>query len=307
MIDLARDGITTEFVEAGEMRFEVLCAGDPASADLALLLHGFPEHAFSWRYQLPLFAELGYRVWAPNQRGYGNTTRPKGRKAYKIDHLLDDIVSLIDAAGAKRVTLVAHDWGGILAWRFVMKNIRPLERMIVMNLPHLTRFHQALQEKEQRKRSRYAAFFQLPWLPEFVLGRKGAAGVAEAFRGMAIDKSRFPEEVLDVYRENALQPGALTAMINWYRANVFDITFEEPGPVIQVPTLMIWGEEDTALGKEMTYGTDEFVHDFTLRYLPNVSHWVQQEAPEKVNEIVRAWLTGKPVPYFDGSDAEAGS
>lgn len=307
MIDLSADGIATEFIDAGELRFEVLTAGDPASEHLALLLHGFPEHAYSWRDQMPLFAELGYRVWAPNQRGYGRTTRPKGRAAYHIDHLIDDVAALIDASGAKRVTLVAHDWGGILAWRFAMKNVRPLERLVVMNLPHPTRFHQALQQKEQRKRSRYAVLFQIPWLPEWILGRKGAEGIGRAFRDMAVDKSRFPDEVLEVYRAQAREPGALTAMLNWYRANLFQVTFAEPGPVLEVPTLMIWGEEDVALGKEMTYGTDEFVHDLTLRYLPNVSHWVQQEAPEKVNEILRTWLTDQPVPYFDGTDEASGA
>ncbi len=299
MIDLSEQGITTEFIEAGEMRFEVFCAGNPQSESLALLLHGFPEHAYSWRFQMPLLADLGYRVWAPNQRGYGRTTRPKGKAAYQVDALLDDVASLIDVSGAKRVTLIAHDWGGILAWRFALRAIRPLERLVVMNLPHPTRFHQALQQKAQRKRSRYAVFFQLPWLPEWLFRRKGAHMIGEAFRGMAVDESRFPDEVLEVYREQALEPGALTAMLNWYRANWFGATFAEASPVLETPTLLIWGEEDTALGKEMTEGTDEFVHDFTLRLLPNVSHWVQQEAPEAVNAILEAWLLGKDVPRYD--------
>ncbi|MCP5041618.1 MAG: alpha/beta hydrolase, partial [bacterium] len=280
-------------------RFEILSCGDAGSERLALLLHGFPEHAYSWRYQMPLLAKLGYRVWAPNQRGYGNTTRPKKKADYQLDHLTEDVAALIDASGAKSTLLVAHDWGAIVAWAFVSRNVRPLDRMVVMNLPHPTRFHQALQRSAQRKRSRYAVFFQLPWLPELLLRARGARAVGEAFRAMAVDKSRFPEEVIDVYRQQALEPGALTAMLNWYRANRFSTSFADPVPIIETPTLMIWGEEDTALGKEMTYGTDEFVHDFTLRYLPRVSHWVQQEAPEAVNEILEAWLAGRQVPRFD--------
>lgn len=298
-MDLSHDGITTEFVEANGLRFEVLCAGDPQSDQLALLLHGFPEHAISWRFQMPLLAQHGYRVWAPNQRGYGRTTRPEGKQAYQMEALLDDIAALIDVSGARRVTLIVHDWGGIVGWRFAIRGIRPLERFVVMNIPHPTLMRQALRGWQQRRRSLYALFFQIPWLPEWLFRRNDARMIGEAFRGMAIDKSRFPEEVLDVYRAQALEPGALTAMLNWYRANLFTRATEEFAPVLQTPTLMVWGEEDTALGKEMTYGTDEFVHDLTLRYLPKVSHWVQQEAPEKVNAILEAWLLGKDVPYFD--------
>jgi len=306
-IDLSAQGISTEFIEAEAMCFETFTCGNADSEHLALLLHGFPEHAYSWRYQIPLLARLGYRVWAPNQRGYGNTTRPREKAAYKIEHLLADVAALIDRSGAKSTTLIGHDWGGIVAWLFAIRGLRPLDRLVVMNLPHPTRFHQALQKPEQRKRSRYAAFFQLPWIPEWLFRARGARMIGEAFRGMAVDKSRFPDEVLDVYRAQALQPGALTAMLNWYRANRFDMSFAEVAPVLETPTLLIWGEEDTALGKEMTFGTDEFVHDLTLRYLPRVSHWVQQEAPEAVNEILEAWLVGADVPCFDDMPERQGS
>jgi pimeloyl-ACP methyl ester carboxylesterase len=263
------------------------------------MLHGFPEHAYSWRHQIPLLARLGYRVWAPNQRGYGETTRPARQADYHIDRLLEDTAALIDASGAKSVTLISHDWGGIVAWAFALGNIRPLTHFVVMNLPHPKLFHAALQNKPQQRRSRYTKLFRTPWLPEFLFKLGGARAIGEAFRGMAIDKSRFPDEVLNVYREAALEPGALTAMLNWYRANAFVETFAGDTAMLETRTLMIWGEADTALGKEMTYGTDALVRDFTLRYLPRVSHWVQQEAPEAVNEILEAWLTDQPVPIFD--------
>lgn len=302
--DLAEHGIETEFIEANGLRFEVMTCGDPKSERLALLLHGFPENNFSWRHQMQLFARLGYRVWAPNQRGYGNTTRPPEKEAYVLDNLLADVAALIDVSGASSVTLVGHDWGGIVGWFFALRDVRPLERYIVMNLPHPQRFYEALQRKTQRKRSRYALFFQLPRVPEFLFRMRGAKMIGDAFYSMAVDKSRFPDDVLDVYRKAALAPGALTAMLNWYRANRFTITFEDPFPILETPTLMIWGEEDAALGVEMTDRTDELVRDFTLRRLPNVSHWVQQEAPEAVNEILEAWLTGQPVPDFSESKGE---
>jgi pimeloyl-ACP methyl ester carboxylesterase len=289
----------TEFVDAGEMRFEVATAGDPRSERLALLLHGFPEHAYSWRHQLPLLAKLGYRCWAPNQRGYGRSTRPPGTRSYTIDLLVEDVGRLIDASGCRSVTLVGHDWGGMVAWMCALRGVRPIERLIVMNLPHPKRFQEDIRKLRQLRRSWYILFFQLPGLPEFLLTRGRARAIAQAFRGMALDKSRFPDEVLDVYRDQALQPGAMTAMLNWYRAIRHSPALAgevETLPVLETPTLMIWGEEDSALGVELSYGTEALVKDFTLRYLPKVSHWVQQEAPEAVNAIVEAWLQGQPVP-----------
>jgi pimeloyl-ACP methyl ester carboxylesterase len=292
------DDLHYEFIQAGPLRFEVATAGDPASKKLALLLHGFPECAFSWRHQLPFLAARGYRVWAPNQRGYGNSPMPRGVRSYRVDELVNDVAHLIDASGATEVHLAGHDWGALVAWEFAMRRPRPIQRLAIFNVPHPTRLREELRSNwRQRRRSLYVAFFQLPWIPEWMLRRKNAALIDQAFRGMAVDKSRFPDEVLAVYRANALRPGGATAMLNWYRAagrSVGDA--RAPAPLIDVPTLMVWGEEDRALGKELTVGTDRYVKDLTLRYLPRVSHWVQQEAPERVNEIWGAWLDGREVP-----------
>jgi pimeloyl-ACP methyl ester carboxylesterase len=283
-------------VRANGLKFHVLEAG--TGDRLALFLHGFPELAFSWRDQLPLLAALGYRAWAPDLRGYGGTDRPQGMREYAIEKLMDDVAGLIDASGAKETVLVAHDWGGVIAWYFALRRIRPLSRLIVMNLPHPAIFDRVLRSGwRQRLRSWYVLFFQLPWLPERVFRIRNASPVTEAFRRMAVDKSRFPEEVLDVYRQAALKPGALTAMINYYRALVRGGGAQRQRslgfPRIDVPVLMVWGEQDSALGKELTYGTEAYVPDLTIEYLPDASHWVQQDAPAKVNEIVRAWLEKK--------------
>jgi len=290
--------IRTKSVRAGELVFETLVCGDPSSRKLALFLHGFPELAFSWRHQLPLAARLGYKAWAPNQRGYGGSTRPQAVSDYRIEYLVADVGHLIDAAGCSEVLLVGHDWGGLVAWEAALRAVRPIQRLVVMNLPHPRRIREELRRNwRQKLRSLYALFFQLPWLPEWLLTRRGARAVGEAFRRMAVDKSRFPEEVLDVYRKSALQPGAMTAMLNWYRAAGRRFGEDLPEtPVLEIPTLMIWGEQDTALGKELTYGTEQLVRDFTIRYLPDVSHWVQQEAPERVNAILEAWLEGRTPP-----------
>lgn len=292
------DTLHYELIQAGPLRFEVATAGDPRSRKLALLLHGFPECAFSWRHQLPFLAERGYRVWAPNQRGYGNSPMPRGVAAYRVEELVGDVANLIDASGASEVLLAGHDWGALVAWEFAMRRPRPIERLAIFNVPHPARFREEIRHnKRQRRRSRYVASFQLPWLPEWLLRRRGAALIDRAFRGTAVDPSRFPDEVLAVYRANALRPGGATAMLNWYRAAGRSfLAASADVPPIEVPTLVVWGEEDGALGKELSFGTDRYVKDLTLRYLPRVSHWVQQEAPERVNEIWGAWLDGREVP-----------
>ena len=289
--------IAHEWVQANGLRFHVASCGE--GDRLALCLHDFPECWYSWREQLPLLARLGYRVWAPDLRGYGETERPAGLAAYAIERLMDDVAGLIDAARPQSTLLLAHDWGAVIAWYFAMRRCRPLERLVIMNVPHPAVIERAFRTPKQLLRSWYIFFFQIPRLPEALLRARNYRAIADAFRNMAIDKRRFPDEVLDVYRRNAAHPGALTAMINYYRAMMRGGAARQQAlgfPLIETPTLMIWGEEDIALGKETTYGTEAHVRDLTLRYLPRVSHWVQQEAPEIVNAMLEAWLSGQRVP-----------
>jgi pimeloyl-ACP methyl ester carboxylesterase len=281
------------FVQTRGLRFEVATAGE--GDRLALLLHGFPECAYSWRHQLPLFARLGYRTWAPNLRGYGRTDRPAGVAAYAIDRLEQDVAALIDASGARTITLVGHDWGGGIAWSVAMRRRRPLERLVIMNAPHPACFVRSLRSPRQLRRSAYILLIQVPWWPERFLRARGYERIGRIFRDLAVDKTRFPDEVIDVFKRNAAYPGALTAMLNYYRAMPLaaPAAFSRRLPTIDVPTLMIWGEMDLALGKELIEGTEEFVSDLPLRRLPTVSHWVQQEAPEAVNGILETWLAGR--------------
>ena len=279
---LQANGLSFTFDEMGE--------GDA----VALCLHGFPESRFSWRHQLPVLAEAGWRAVAPDLRGYGDSDKPRGRGAYHLDHLVADVAALFDALGARKRLLIGHDWGAMVAWSFAIRQARPLDGLVVMNVPHPSVFQHALRHSwAQRRRSWYMGAFQLPWLPEAILTAGGGWGMGQAIRGMAVDRSAFPPEVLDVYRRNALKPGAMTAMINYYRANMAGLGGGEPAPVITTPTLMIWGEQDKALGLELTEGYGPLVADFTLERLPGVSHWVQQEAPAEVNARLLVWLEQK--------------
>jgi len=292
--------IRTEFVPANGLVFEVDKCG--TGDKLALCLHGFPELAFSWRFQLPLLAAAGYEAWAPNLRGYGRSSRPARIEDYDIDELMGDVAALIDAAGKSSVVLIAHDWGAIIAWQFAIEQKRPLEKLVICNVPHPGPFRREWKTNfAQMRKSWYVLFFQIPRVPEFLLGLQGARRLVQMMRSSAVDHSSFTSQVLEIYRHNANQPGALRAMINYYRA-LFRARKKLAArgmPTIEVPTLMIWGEDDVALTRESTYGTERYVSDFRIRYLPRVSHWVQQEAPLQVNAMIEAFLQGRPVPRVE--------
>jgi pimeloyl-ACP methyl ester carboxylesterase len=299
--ELRDSKIQTRYVDANGLRFEVDECGK--GNVLALCLHGFPEHSFSWRFQLPMLAELGYKAWAPNLRGYGNSSRPEGMEAYSLENLMADVAGLIDESGCKETVLIAHDWGAVIAWHFAIRQIRPLKKLIICNVPHPVPARKAFGNGlSQLKKSWYIFFFQIPKLPEWLAGRDGARGIGEMMQASSIDKGNFSDEAVAVYSRNAAQPGALTAMINYYRALVRGggnaRQAKQGYPDIEVPTLIVWGEDDLALTKETTYGTDEVVRSLTIRYLPRVSHWVQQEAPDVVNPMMRAFLLDEPVPYL---------
>jgi epoxide hydrolase 4 len=273
-----------KFVEANGLRFEVLEEG--TGYRLALCLHGFPEHAISWRHQIPVLAGMGCRVWAVNQRGYGRTTRPTQVADYALPHLVDDVMALIDAANAESVVLIGHDWGAMVAWCFAAQQRRPLDRLVIMNVPHPLCFRAALSHWRQMRKSWYVAFFQLPRLAELMLTINSGVAVRQMFGGLAL-----PPDVLAVYTRQITEPGVATAMLNWYRA-IRLRTFRtlNLAQLIDVPTLVIWGERDVALDPICLNGTERYVRDLTLKRLPGVSHWVQQDAPQVVNELLQEFL-----------------
>lgn len=288
----------TRLVQANGLTFEVDMCGD--GDRLALCLHGFPELACSWRHQLPLLARLGYRAWAPNLRGYGRTSRPPAVADYTLPHLVSDVAGLIDAAGARSVLLVGHDWGGAIAWHAALQPVPRIDRLVVMNFPHPALFVDGLRGWRQALRSWYIAAFQLPWIPERLLGARRAWLVGELIADTAVDRARFPAAVLAAYRTAAARRGATRAMVNYYRAlrltRPTRLDLDRLRRPLEIPTLLLWGNEDVALGTELTVGTDALVPHLVLRYLPGVSHWVQQEAPESVNALLEAWLLDRPVP-----------
>lgn len=263
---------------------------------VALLLHGFPESRYSWRGQLAPLAAQGWRAAAPDLRGYGGSSRPEGRAAYRIERLMDDVAGLFDALGARRRLLIGHDWGALIAWAFAIERVRDLDGLVIMNVPHPAIYIDHMRRGwRQRLKSWYVGVFQIPGLPEAMLTANGARAVGRTFSRTTANPAAFPPDVLDHYRQNALLPGAATAMVNYYRANTLSLPQWGPGRArrIEVPTLMIWGEQDPFVGLKLSEGYEPYVRDLTLERLPHASHWVQQDDPEGVNQRLADWLKAK--------------
>lgn len=255
---------------------------------LMLFLHGFPEFWYSWRHQLEAFGR-DYKVVALDLRGYNDSDKPKEKSAYALPELVEDVAGTIRALGYERCTLVGHDWGGAIAWSFAYAYPQILEQLIVLNLPHPAKFAAGLRTPQQLLKSWYIGLFQLPVLPELLLKAGNYAAIRAVFQGQA--SAAFTEDDIDALVAAAAKPGAIASMLNYYR-NIFSPNgfLDQQWGVLDVPTLMIWGENDVALGKELTYGTADYVRDFTIRYIADCSHWVQQEQPALVNQYMREFL-----------------
>lgn len=274
---IGTNGIQLHYVTQGE-------------GPLMVMLHGFPEFWYSWRHQIPEFAQ-DHRVVALDLRGYNDSDRPEEESAYVKSELIQDVQGVIEGLGYEHCILVGHDWGGAIAWNFAYAYPQQVEKLIVLNMPHPAKFIEGLRTWQQLLRSGYIFFFQIPFLPEFLLQLSLHQFLDQALRGMTIDKSTFSDRDIDLYTQAMAKPGALTAALNYYRSAAKEASPSAQWGILQVPTLMIWGEEDQALGKELTEGTEAYVEDLRIRYIPNCSHWVQQERPQEVNSYMREFLT----------------
>ncbi len=269
---------------------------------LIIFMHGFPECWYSWRHQLRALSD-SFDCVALEMRGYGETDAPLGVANYTLDKLVGDTADLIAALGHQRATVIGHDWGGAVAWATAMMRPEVVERLIVMNCPHPERMSHALRRNpRQMLRSWYMLFFQLPRIPEWIFRRRNYDALARALRDGTIQKNVFSESDLDYFRAAFRNPYSLNAAINYYRANLRSGFMARPGAnnwidrKISAPTLLIWGEQDFALGKELTYGMEKlFTGPFEIKYIPDSGHWVQQEKPDFVNRYVRDFLT-RPSP-----------
>ena len=279
----------SQWIQAGDLQLHAVVAG-PEDGTLVLLLHGFPECWYSWRHQIPRLVREGYRVVALDQRGYNLSDRPRGVAYYQIDRLTTDILAVIRALGREKAVVVAHDWGGMVAWRLAMDYPEVVERLVVMNAPHPVAFGKALaSDWSQRLKSWYMYVFQLPWLAETLLTLSPMGTARLFFRVTAVRRQAFADGDLGVMAAAMAQPGAMKCMIDWYRA-AFRYRPARRARLIEVPTLLIWAEDDVALGVPLTYGMERWVPDLELHYIANCGHWVQNEAAEEVNERMISFL-----------------
>jgi pimeloyl-ACP methyl ester carboxylesterase len=255
---------------------------------LVVLLHGFPESSHAWHKQVPALAKH-YRVVAPDLRGYGGSDKPKGIAAYRTSVLADDIVALIRAFGAERAHIVGHDWGGGVAWTVAIEHPEAVDRLVALNCPHPAVMVRALRSNlGQIRKSWYMFVFQIPWLPEWTFLRDNAQTLKNVLRRSAKRPDTFSDADLDEYARAFSAPGAATAAINYYRAAARS---KVPSGKIKAPTLIIWGEDDIALGIELTRGMEGlFDHQPRVEYLPDTSHWVMEERPEIVNRLLLEFL-----------------
>jgi pimeloyl-ACP methyl ester carboxylesterase len=272
------------FIRANGIVLHTVVAG-PTDGPAVILLHGFPEFWYGWRRQIPALAAAGFRVWAPDQRGYNLSDKPKGRSAYRMDAIAHDAIGLIEATGRSQVCLAGHDWGAMVAWWVALTAPERLRRLAILNVPHpLVSTRHIRTDPRQMLRSTYAAFFQLPWLPEALLRAGNYHLLALMMRGSA-RRGAFSDGELDRYRRAWSQPRALESMLNWYRAFLQRPVPDEP-PRVSVPTTIIWGKKDVALRSVMAEESADLCEQREVIWLPENSHWVQHEAADRVNEIL---------------------
>ncbi|PSB31465.1 alpha/beta fold hydrolase [Chlorogloea sp. CCALA 695] len=275
-----------EYITTNGVKLHYVTQGNGA---LMLMLHGFPEFWYSWRHQIPAFA-TDYQVVALDLRGYNDSDKPKAQSAYVMDEFIKDIEGVITGLGYDKCVLVGHDWGGAIAWHFAYSRPQMVEKLIVLNMPHPARMAEGLRTPQQLLRSWYMFFFQLPEIPEALIQASDYQLIETAFTAELVNKNALTKTDIEAYKDAVSKRGALTAMLNYYRNIPRQRMLSTDWSILEVPTLMIWGESDVALGKELTYSTQAYVRNLQIKYIANVGHLVQQEQPQLVNQYMQEFL-----------------
>ncbi|MBJ7456360.1 MAG: alpha/beta hydrolase [Thermoleophilia bacterium] len=285
--------MSTRRIDVGEVRLAITEAGDPAGEPV-VLLHGFPEIGHSWRHQLPALAAAGFHAVAPDLRGYGGSDRPSAVDAYAAPKLVGDVAGLIRALGHESAHVVGHDWGGGLAWGLAGNLPAMVRSLTILNAPvgpvsaRLRR-----EDPAQRAKSWYMLLFQFPGVAEAWLSADDFANLRQFVFDTAAPEA-FPEAEREVFVDALRRDGALTAALNYYRANMPPASWlrdpPDPPPVT-VPTMIIWGEADAYMDPVLLERSAATVTGpLRIERLPGVSHWVQQEVPDRVNELLLDFL-----------------
>ena len=273
--------MVSKFIDVNGIRLHYMEEG---SGELVILLHGFPEFWFGWRKQIPVLSQH-YRVVALDMRGYNLSDKPIGISQYKIDILAKDIAELIRHLGNSEAILVGHDWGAAVAWATATLYPELISKLGILNVPHPAEMRKALLglNLSQWKKSYYMFLFQIPVLPEWAIGRDLTKFFTNAFAKFSPTGDAPPEQEIQEYVRAYSQPGALTSTINYYRAAMRHMDSLDFSKQLSMPVLMLWGEQDKALGKELTYNTKQYCKDLETVYDPASGHFIQYDNPELVN------------------------
>jgi pimeloyl-ACP methyl ester carboxylesterase len=282
--------VETIFFQNGNVSLHAITAGPP-EGPVVVLLHGFPEFSYGWHRQIEPLAAAGFRVIVTDQRGYNLSSKPAGVGAYALTELVSDVIAIADQLGQEKIFLAGHDWGAAVAWSAALLHPQRIAKLVVLNVPHPSVMRKFLSTRpRQLLRSWYMFFFQLPWLPEALFSafdyRIGARSLLRSSR-----PGTFSAEDLIQYRAAWSQPGALTAMINWYRA-LFRFRAKFPDRTVHVPTRILWGERDAFLLAEMAQESLRYCASAELFTFANASHWLQHEEPARVSELLIDFFRG---------------
>lgn len=291
-------GGASRFAEVNGVRLHYVEAG---AGPLVVLLHGFPNFWWLWRRHIPLLAAAGFRVVAPDLRGYNLSAKPSGAASYAVSAIARDVAELVRAcdapraAGAPRATVVGHDWGGVVAWRLGASHADVVRGLVVINAPHPAAFARELRSPGQLARSWYAAFFQLPVLPELALSTGRFAAVARVLRRGPARADAFTEDDVERHRRALARPGALHAALGYYRAAFRRAARDlrsAGAPPVTVPTLLLWGDRDAYLRPGNARGLERWAARLRVRHFPGATHWLPVEEPAAVAEEIAATAAG---------------
>lgn len=277
------------YADLSEVRLHYVEAGE---GPLVVLLHGFPEFWYAWRAQIPALTAAGFRVVAPDMRGYNLSSRPRGVDAYAMRRLTGDVRELIAERGAERAMLAGHDWGAAVAWATAMDHPEVVQRLAILNVPHPRRMLQGLRTARQARKSWYMFFYQLPWLPERYVSHNRWQGFRDNFAHDA-RPGAFSAADIERYVEAWSRPGAGTAMINYYRATFRQTPQRTAAGIrpIDAPTLVIWGQRDRHLGAELAEPEHGDVPRLDRVERLDASHWVHHDEPETVNRLLAEFFS----------------
>jgi len=278
---------TERTIDAGDVKLHIVEAGE---GPLVVLLHGFPEFWYAWRRQIPVLAAAGYRVVAPDLRGYNLSDKPRGVRAYGIDRLVADVDGIITACGVERAAVVGHDWGAMIAWVFAMTRPHRVERVAALNGMHPVAFRSAMGDLSHLRKTWYGLLFQIPVLPEILLRARDFSWLRRIYAGRMSPEGPALQAYEEAWAEAMSRPGALTAMLNYYRgAGVMMRFLKFATRPVEAPSMLIWGEQDP-LNIKIALPTERWAPDLEVASLADAGHWPHSDQPESVNAALLRFL-----------------